>query len=442
MTEIKPFRAIRYNLEDLGDDAGEQVVAPPYDVIDEDEQAAFYARHPNNVIRLILNRINDSDTDDNNRYTRARRHLVDWLARGELQQDHDPGLYLHHQTFEDVEGKVHTRKGFVGLVRLAEYDEEVVLPHERTLRGPKIDRLELMKACDVNMSPVFLLYEDPEREVDRLLEAAREDQVAMDVTTDDDIRHQLWSVFDGEAQCKVAGVLEDTQVLIADGHHRYETALAYRDFRRRAAEEPTDNAPYEYVMAFLVNIHDPGLQVFPTHRVIHDVEGFAYDELIDELRASEFFELEELSDELLERPVDLLARLERAGADQPSFVFANGGQTPYLVQFVGDQSSPVFDDETPDEVRKLDVAVLHEAIIDRIIGVDKEAQEAKTNLRYMKQLDDAVASLDRADDQLVVFMNPTPVEQVAEVCKSGGKMPQKSTYFYPKILSGLTINPL
>jgi uncharacterized protein (DUF1015 family) len=442
MTEIKPFRAIRYNLDALGDETGEDVVAPPYDVIDEDEQAAFYARHPNNVIRLILNRMQTSDTDENNRYTRARRHLIDWLARGELQQDHDPGLYLHHQTFEDVEGTVHTRKGFLGLVRLAEYDQEIVLPHERTLRGPKIDRLRLMKACDVNMSPVFLLYEDPEREVDRLLEAAREDAVAMDVTTDDDIRHQLWPVFDGEAQCKVAGVLEDTQVLIADGHHRYETALAYRDFRREAAEERVESAPYEYVMAFLVNIHDPGLQVFPTHRVIHDVEGFDYGELIEALEASEFFDLEPLSKDLLEQPVDLLARLDEAGRDRPSFVFANGGETPYLVGFTGDASAPVFDDETPEQVRELDVAILHEAVIDRMIGVDKEAQEAKTNLRYMKHLDDAVASLDNDDDQLVVFMNPTPVDQVARVCKSGGKMPQKSTYFYPKILSGLTINPL
>ncbi|MGM0558220.1 MAG: DUF1015 domain-containing protein [Myxococcota bacterium] len=442
MTEIKPFRAIRYNLDNLGADAAEQVVAPPYDVIDEDEQAAFYARHPNNVIRLILNRIEESDDGENNRYTRARRHLFDWLARGELAQDDDPGLYLHHQTFEDVEGNVHTRKGFLGLVRLAEYDEEVVLPHERTLRGPKIDRLELMKACESNMSPVFLLYEDPDREVDRLLEAAREAEVAMDVTTDDDIRHQLWSVFDGEAQCEVAGVLQGTQVLIADGHHRYETALAYRDFRRETAEEPVENAPYEYVMAFLVNIHDPGLQVFPTHRVIHDVEGFDYGELISELQKSNYFELRELPASLLEDPVELMSQLDQAGEDLPSFVFANGGETPYLVQFTGDKHAPVFDADTPDEVCELDVAVLHEAIIDRMIGVDKEAQEAKTNLRYMKQLDDAVDALDQDDVQLVAFMNPTPVDQVARVCKSGGKMPQKSTYFYPKILSGLTINPL
>ncbi len=442
MTEIKPFRAIRYNLDNLGEDAAEDVVAPPYDVIDEDQQAAFYDRHPNNVIRLILNRIQPSDTNENNRYTRARRYLVDWLARGELQQDHKPGLYLHHQTFEDVEGQVHTRKGFLGLVRLAEYDQEVVLPHERTLRGPKIDRLKLMKACECNMSPVFLLYEDPDREVARLLEAARDDQVAMDVTTDDDIRHQLWSVFDGEAQCKVAGVLEDTQVLIADGHHRYETALAYRDFRRDVAEERVEDAPYEYVMAFLVNIHDPGLQVFPTHRVIHDVDGFDYSALIDQLQQSDVFEATELPTELLDDPLDLMAQLDEAGNDRPSFVLANGGEVPYLVQFTGDGESPVFDDDTPAEVRELDVAILHEAIIDRMIGVDKDAQEAKTNLRYMKQLDDAVDALDNDDDQLVVFMNPTPVDQVARVCKSGGKMPQKSTYFFPKILSGLTINPL
>ena len=442
MTEIKPFRAIRYNLDNLGAEVAEDLIAPPYDVIDVGEQAAFYAQHPNNVIRLILNRTQDSDDDQNNRYTRARRHLVDWLARGELTVDDQPGLYLHHQTFEDVEGQMHTRKGFLGLVHLAEYDEEVVLPHERTLRGPKIDRLELMKACDVNMSPVFLLYEDPDCGVDALLEAARERDVAMDVTTDDEIRHQLWSVFDGKAQCEVAGLLEDTQVLIADGHHRYETALAYRDFRREAAEEPRDDAPYEYVMAFMVNIHDPGLQVFPTHRVIHDVDGFDYGGFVTKLRESAVFEVRALDEDLIDAPLDLMSRLEDAGERASSFVFAAPDHSPYLVQFVGDESSPIFDDDTPDEVRALDVSILHEGIIDRMVGVDKDAQEAKTNLRYMKQLDDAFDSLEEDDVQLVAFMNPTPVSQVVEVCKSGGKMPQKSTYFYPKVLSGLTINPL
>ncbi|QDG51727.1 DUF1015 domain-containing protein [Persicimonas caeni] len=442
MAEIKGFRAIRYNLDELDEPA--DVLAPPYDVIDADEQAELYEKHPANVIRLVLNRQHDSDTAENSRYTRARRHLMDWLARGLLRQDNQPGLYAHHQTFTDAHGNEHTRKGFLGAVRLATYDEEVVLPHERTLRGPKVDRLELMKACDANMSPIFFLYDDPERKVDALLEANLEESQELDVTTDHDgIRHRTWPVFDADAQAEIARVLEDSQLLIADGHHRYETALAYRDFRREVAEESVENAPYEYVMAFMVNIHDPGLQVFGTHRVVHGVEDFDMGELLSALEDSEVFKVRRLSKEHVDEPLHLNDQLTEAGESAPSFMLlSQEAEGPILVQYTGDESADIFDEETPDQVRRLDVAILHEGIIDRMLGINKEAQEAKTNLRYIKKLDGAVAARKDDDVQLVVLMNPTPVEQVVEVCQSGGKMPQKSTFFYPKILSGLTINPL
>jgi uncharacterized protein (DUF1015 family) len=444
MAQIKGFRAIRYNVDTIDADPAD-VLAPPYDVIEPDEQEALYERHPANVVRLILNRQHDSDTADNSRYTRARRHMIDWLAQGILVQDAQPGLYAHHQTFTDAHGTEHTRKGFLGAVRLATYDEEIVLPHERTLRGPKIDRLELMKACDSNLSPVFFLYDDPERKVDALLEANLVDSDELDVSTEHDgIRHQLWPVVNAQAQAEIARVLEGTQVLIADGHHRYETALAYRDFRREVAEEPTDDAPYESVMAFMVNIHDPGLQVFPTHRVVHGVEDFDIADLLETLESTGAFKVRRLAAELLDQPLRLEEQLEEAGDVSSSFMLlAKDAAGPILVQYTGDPSTAdVFDADTPEPVRRLDVSILHEGIIDRMLGISKEAQEAKTNLRYIKNLGDAVDARDHDDVQLVVLMNPTPVEQVVEVCKSGGKMPQKSTFFYPKILSGLTINPL
>jgi uncharacterized protein (DUF1015 family) len=444
MTDIRGFRALRYNLDAVDGEAA-QVVAPPYDVIDEAEQDELYARHPANVVRLILNRQHDADSPEDNRYTRARRHMMDWIAKGILRPDAQPGLYAHHQTFSDAHGDEFTRRGFLGAVRLATYDEEVVLPHERTLRGPKVDRLELMKACECNLSPVFFLYDDPDREVDALLDAHRDKAAgAMDITTSEDgIRHQTWPVFDAEATRRIARVLEGTQVLIADGHHRYETALAYRDFRRQVAEEPQPDAPYEYVMAFMVNIHDPGLQVFATHRVVHGLDDFDIGELLGALEASPHFTTRRLPAELADQPLRLEEALAEAGEQRPSFVLlSQAADAPILVQFTGDESADVFDQDTPDEVRRLDVAILHEALIDRMLGIDKAAQEAKTNLRYIKKLHQAVDAAHSDDAQLVVLMNPTPVDQVATVCKSGGKMPQKSTYFYPKILSGLTINPL
>jgi uncharacterized protein (DUF1015 family) len=273
------------------------------------------------------------------------------------------------------------------------------------------------------------------------------------VTTESDgIRHRLWPVFDGEAQCKIAGVLSDGQLLIADGHHRYETALAYRDFRRSVAENPVDGsaedaadkaAPYEYVMAFMVNIHDPGLQVFGTHRVVHGVDEFELDGLLEELEDSKLFSLRRLPAELNRDSLGLEEKLAEAGNEAPSFVLlSRESDQPILVQYLGDESAAIFDEDTPDQVRRLDVSILHEGIFDRMMGISKEAQEAKTNLRYYKNLQAAVDARDNSKYQLVVLMNPTPVAQVVEVCQSGGKMPQKSTYFYPKILSGLTINPL
>lgn len=443
MADIRAFRAIRYHFDQ--NMSPEDVLAPPYDVIEAAEQDALYARHRANIIRLILNREQAADSSEDNRYTRARRHLMDGLARGDLRQDHQPGLYAHEQTFSDAQGRTHTRRGFLGAVRLAAYEEGVVLPHERTLRGPKVDRLELMKACEANLSPIFFLYDDPTGEVDKLLKVHREEAMEVALTTEDDgIKHQLWPVFEADAQAKIAEVLKDSQLLIADGHHRYETALAYRDFRRSVAEGEADpDAPYEFVMAFMVNMHDPGLQVFGTHRMVQAVEGFSLGGLLEKLEASAHFSLERLNSALKDDAAALEAHLAKAGEARPSFILTDE-QTdePILVQYLGDESSDIFDAKTPAHIRRLDVSILHEGILDRLIGIDKEAQAAQTNLQYYKSLEEALAGRKEPGNQLLILMNPTPVSQVVEVCQLGGKMPQKSTYFHPKILSGLTINPL
>lgn len=443
MAKLEAFRGIRFNEERFGAEIG-ALVAPPYDVIDAAEQDELYARHPNNIVRLDLNREQSSDHAENNRYTRARRHLMDWLARGILRVEDAPGIYVHHQTFADGRGGQVTRRGFISLVGLAEYEEGIILPHERTLRGPKVDRLELMKATECNLSQIFMLYDDPESVVDGWLEdAIAGTDPVIDITTPDDIEHKLWVVQDEVLLAKIEQFFADQSLLIADGHHRYETALAYREFRREVAEEEVTDPLYENVVTFLVNMRDPGLAVFPTHRVVHGVDGFDGAGLISKIAASEHFDVRALASQDPRDGAGLIATCEEAGQHHPSFILiAEGVDHPHLVQFVGDASAPLFDEETPEQVRKLDVAVLHEGIIDRMLGISKDAQEAKTNLRYKKKLGEAIAELDDPSTQLLVIMNATPVEQVDEVCRSGGKMPQKSTYFYPKILSGLVINPL
>lgn len=442
MADIKPFYGIRYDRALFDNEEMARVLAPPYDVIDDEEQDTLYDRHPHNVIRLDLNRHQPDDHDENNRYTRSRRHLMDWLAKGVMKLEGHAALYVHVQDFDDESGKRHTRKGFIALTRLADYEEGIVLPHERTLRGPKIDRLNLMKATECNLSQVFFLYDDEERKVDALLFDESRAHYVIDLTTEDGVRHKLWPIFDQEIQRMIAAQLQDTPLLIADGHHRYETALAYRDFRREVAEEPNPDAPYEYTMGFFVNVHDPGLEVFPTHRVVHGAQGFDFDALEKKLQSSPLYEIETLPGDIFDDLPSLKSTLQTAGDKHPSFLLAAKNKPNLLVRYVGDERADIFDAETPAEVRRLDVAVLHEGIIDRLLGISKEAQEAKTNLKYIKGLKNAVDAIDDADHQLVVLMNPTPVAQVSEVCLSGGKMPQKSTFFYPKILSGWVVNPL
>lgn len=439
MADIRPLRAIRYDLDVIGADAFSRVVAPPYDVIDDAHQDELYARHPNNFVRIDLNRIQPGDDDANNRYTRARRYLFDWIATGALTIDDAPSIYVHHQTFQNHAGEQVTRRGFLANIRLADYDERVVLPHERTLRGPKEDRLALMKATETNLSPVFFLYSDPASAVDDSLTAVIEGAVPASTTTPDGILHELWRVTDADVIAKVTSFLAAEQVLIADGHHRYETALAYRAFRRECAEEPHADAPYEFALGFFVNLADPGLAVFPTHRVVHSVTNFpGLDAVTARLADHPEFAVEQLS--TFHRG-EIIEALNAAGDLGPSFVLLGDGESA-LVRFVGELSSDLFASDTPDEVRALDVCVLHEALLDGMLGISRAAQEDKTNLHYIKGDDAAFAAANAAATQLVVLMNATPVDQVDRVCRSGGVMPQKSTFFYPKILSGLLINPI
>ncbi len=459
MAEIKPFRAIRYHWEQLSDREMKSIVAPPYDVIDEQQQEQLYQKHPANVVRLDLNRIKRGDSGDDNRYERARRHLFDWMARGTLVHDRSPTIYIHEQEFVDETGTRHRRRGFIALVRLADYEENVVLPHERTLRGPKRDRLQLMKATECNLSQIFFLYDDPPCDVDEVLFSGPEAEADphVDICTDDGICHRLWPIADESRHRKIAQLLKGSPLLIADGHHRYETALAYRNFRRRIDEEPADDAPYEYVMGFFVNMHDPGLQVFPTHRIVHSLDGFDFDEFCREVESAPLFDVEPIDDATLEDVDRLREQLEESGEETTTFAMVTPhSERGVWVRYTGDEDAPFFNDEVPESVRRLDVSILHDGIFDDILGIDREAQRSMSHLAYVKSwkgaeeaLSGEIKSWEEAEGvpetpstQLVVFMNPTKVSQVNDVCLSGGKMPQKSTYFYPKILSGLAINPL
>jgi uncharacterized protein (DUF1015 family) len=434
MADIRPFRAVRYNpdkIKDLCD-----VTTPPYDVIDVAFQDKLYERSPHNFVRLDLGRQFETDDADDNRYTRAAELYKNWRDSDVLIREEQPAFYVYKQTFE-ADGETIVRNGFMGIVRVHDYEDRVILPHERTLKGPKVDRLELMKATNTQLSQLFLLYNDEEQSVDDLLAEQCEREPDMDVTCDSEVRHQIWIVDDSSTIAKVVLALENEQLLIADGHHRYETAVAFRDL------EPSDgdDRPRDFAMVYLANAADPGLQVWPTHRAIHSLDSFDFDSWMNAME--QYFEVSELGDIDLE---ETYAALEEAGQEQPSFVVLRQDDDQlrkFLLTLKQDEASEEIEKlDVVDEAKKLDVTILHDFVLAKLTGISLDAQAAKTNIRYPRSLEAARKAAERDDTEMVFLMNPTPIQQIREVCLSGGFMPQKSTYFFPKVLSGLVINDL
>lgn len=433
MAEIRPFRAVRYNPAQVSNLL--DVVTPPYDVIDDRLQAELYARHPWNFVRLDLTRLEEGETDNSIKYSRAAQTLQEWRDKGVMKRDEAPAFYVYHQTFED-HGNVILRKGFISAVRVHDYDQKVVLPHERTLRGPKIDRLDLMKATNAQMSQIFLLYNDPALKVDKALDAQCTRDADIDITTEDGIRHQLWVVTDEATLAFVQEAVADDQLLIADGHHRYETAVGFRDLEPSTGEP----RPRDYAMAYLANAADPGLIVWPTHRAVHSVKGFELQPWLEKVR--QYFDVTDLGDINTEDALEELAK----HADKNAYVVAtkaNGKRSSYLLVLrLEDAKAELAKLDVVEAARTLDVTILHDFVLAQLTGVDLEAQARKANIRYPRFEAEVDEELDNEDTNMVVLMNTTPIDKIREVCVTGGFMPQKSTYFYPKVLSGLVVNDL
>lgn len=442
MADVRPLRAVHYDWPRVSNAA--DLVAPPYDVIDEAQQAALYARHPHNIIRLILNQ-KPADGPDN-RYADAARIYQSWLADGTLVRDDADTLYVYHQHFvvsrpDPASGQVQEvpvlRRGFMARVRLHPYSDRVVLPHEQTLSGPKTDRLRLNEAVGANLSQVFVLYDDPTTSADLALDAAITSLTPLEIRTEDGILHRIWAVTDPSVIDTVRQVLASQSLLIADGHHRYETNLNLRDRAIAAEGFLADDDPRRFVLAYLANSADPGLLVLPTHRVVHSVPNFSTDALLSALRPH--FDVSTLP-----APASFAATqaaVERHQADDFCFGLVLG-DAHYLLRRPRTAPTLVPDLPGPAALRDLDLTILHEVILKGILGMTEDDFSQKRYLRYEKSLPDLAASLRLPDAQAAFMVNHSPVDQVRAVCVSGGKMPQKSTFFYPKVLSGLVINPL
>ena len=441
MADIRPFRGVLYNSGKVGE--LKSVMAPPYDVIPPAKQDELYERHPHNVIRLILGKINPDDTDSNNRYTRAAAEFKAWMGSGVLVKDQSPAIYYYMQSFNLPSGAVQTRKGFIALSKIEEFGKGV-RPHEKTLSGPKADRLKLMQACKSNLSCIFSLYSSPMLEINKVLDAATEGHdPIIDVTDDDGIVNRLWRVDDPEVLATVTRSMKSKALFIADGHHRYETALNYRNLMREKEANHTGDAPYDYVMMYFSNMDDTGMTIWPTHRVIHSLKGFDGKAFL--AQCAKYFDIEEFpcaggAEEQARK--SFLARLESAGAEKTTFgLHVKGVDTYYILSIKATSTmDSVFGDTIPEVFKGLDVTVLHSLVFAKILGLTQEAQEKQENLIYVKSSAEALSAMADEKNQLVFLLNATKIEQVKGVAEEGFVMPQKSTYFYPKLLSGVVIN--
>ncbi len=431
MATIRPFRGLRYNLPNAADAA--KLLAPPYDVVDTDMRASLAARSPNNCVHVIL-----PEGAGDAKYERGAQEFRRLLQSGALLRDEQPGIYVYHQRFS-AEGRSYTRKGFICLIELSSFGDGPVLPHERTLKGPKEDRLKLMRACSAHLELVFGMFADPERS----WEAAVDGQLGAPVLEADfnGSHHRLFRVSDAGAIAALRELLAERSIYIADGHHRYETMCSFRSELERAGEVDADAA--RFGMIYLSNLNDPGLVVLPTHRIVHGVQGLDVAGTVASL--NNIFSVERAP--LPADAATLRAILKDAGAERAAFALSlpGSGEMTVLTLKRGFDPAQAGLGGLPPALQRLDVVLLHELVLDRGFGISREAQAAKTNIRYYKSSEAALAlarAREPSDAQVVCFMNATPVEDVVAVCDSGEVMPQKSTFFYPKIPTGLTFHSL
>ncbi len=432
MPEIHAFRALRYDLGHVG--SLSDVIAPPYDVIGSELRDQLYKRHPANVIRLILNREEPGDDDANNRYTRAARFLKNWRNEGVLFTEPDPAVYVYHQVFRHA-GAARTRRGFMARVRLERFGEGKIYPHEETLAGPKADRLLLTKACKANLSQIFGLYPDPRSEAQDLLESAISGKTPLEATDHLGVVHRLWPVTDMRVATMLAGAVGPKPVFIADGHHRYETACNYRD--QLAAEGSlTANHPANFVLMMCVGMSDPGMLVLPTHRLFRGLPAMTSAELL--ARLGDSFTTH-LAGEGADLASNVWEEIETAD-DQGTLGLFTAKDERWVLASITDAGRARMSQLAPEHStawRALGVAVLHRLVVESLL--------ASPNLpkpRYVHQVEEVVTGLESEEFQLAALVMPATVEQIRTISEHHERMPAKSTYFYPKLLSGLVINPL
>jgi uncharacterized protein (DUF1015 family) len=444
MAEVHPFRALRYDTNRVKLD---DVLTQPYDKITPSMQERYYAASPYNLIAIEKGKSLPEDSGENNVYTRAGEKIKEWIAQGVLAQDQAPAIYVYSQEYL-VPG-THTRKvriGFIALGRLEDYDAKIVFPHERTLSAPKADRIELLRHTHVQTGQLFMLYDDAPRQIDSYLEETARTPTPLELHDEFDVTHRLWPVTDAAFVRRVQAAMTDKKIIIADGHHRYETALNVRNESRARLGNIDPRAAHEFAMMTFINSHSRGLTILPTHRLIRNVANFDFQQFRKRLTpffdwySYPFLSPEERTASYAEFRKDFAGQNHgrRAIGIYPGTIDGNAGAF-YLFLVRKDVDLETLLPDMSEAQRGLDVVLLHRLILEKGLGITAEAVEAEKNLGYEREIEAAIAAVDRGDAQLACLLNPVRVQQVVEIALDGDVLPQKSTDFYPKLLSGLAI---
>jgi len=427
MADIIPFRALRYDLTKV---SAAQVVTQPYDKITPAMQKRYYDASPYNLVRIILGHREPGDSATQNVYSRAATFAREWRSAGILRQEPEPSLYAYSQTFSPPSGGRCERRGFIGLGRVEDYSAGVVFRHEQTLAKPKADRLDLLRATRAHYEQLFLLYEDSGA-VDALLAPRTRGAADIDVTDEYGDVHRVWRISDPAVISGVCEQMRDKKLVIADGHHRYETALNYRNERRAAGPSAPENAPHEYVMMTFVNMNDPGLLILPTHRVVHSLSSFSADDFRESCR--KYFEIDDLDPAL--EPTQATATLKERGSRGIVLLAATAGRA-FLLHSPKSESAKFLSSLSMRQ-RSLDVVQLHKCLLEGVLGLSEESIRNQQNLSYLRDASEALTQVRSGAANIAFLLNPCPVQKVRDIAFAGEVMPQKSTDFYPKLLSGL-----
>ena len=423
MAEVKPFRALRFNTEKAG--KIDELVCPPYDVISDEQRQAYLSENEHNIIRLELPK-------GENPYETASETLKNWVDSEILKRDDKEAVYIYEEEFTAY-GQRKKFKGCIVRVKLEEFSKGVVLPHEETLSKAKEDRFNLMKATNCNFSQIYSLYMDSEHKILNRLDKLSDCKPDVELTDNDNVTHRLWVVTDKDEINAVCADFADKKLYIADGHHRYETALNYRNYCRENNLK-VDGA--DYVMMMLVDMEHEGLVVFPTHRLVRNLENFNAEKAMNDCK--EYFDVS-VKDNISEIESTLRTLYEQ---DKKAFAFYDGGDKWTLLVL---KNLDIIRKLLPDKsaaTQGLDVTVLHTLVLEKLFGIDAENMAKQINLTYTKYFDEAIDSVKSGKAQCAFILNPTRVTEIRDVAAAGEKMPQKSTYFYPKLITGLVMNDL